>query len=198
MKNISFALILTFLLTTMVAQAAVTFTGSYASNLKRADGTTNITNGTRYVVIVDTVGDGFGASDGAAAGTLNVDDLFDGDRIIQTSVIGGIAGRAATAVSNLALDVAPFAGKQFALVWFSTVTGTAASDGDSYGFYRDSGWVLPTVVGATTLGFAATGSDFIQSTVSRTANLNVAAIPEPSRMILLGFGLVGVFFRRRR
>lgn len=181
------------------ASAAVTFTGSYSSNLKQADGTTNITTGTRYIVVVDTGGDGFGGSStmSVASGTsLVTGSSFGGDEIIQSSTVGALAGRASTGVSNLGLDVAPYAGKDFALYWFDSFTGTTVTDGLIYGFYRDSGWDLPVAAG--TYGFASSGGDYIQNTSSLTPSLTIGSVPEPSRVLLLALGGMGLIMRRRR
>lgn len=183
------------------ASAAVSFTGNYSSNLKQSDGTTNIAVGTRYIVVVDTAGNGFGgATNGsiAAGGSLTVGSLFGGDEIIQSSTIPTLAGRAATAVSNLPLDLAPYAGKQFAIYWFESLTGTQTTDGADYGFYRDTGWILPSTSG--TYGFTSTptGTDYLQNTAAQTASLTVGTVPEPSRAVLLGFGALGFLARRRR
>jgi hypothetical protein len=183
------------------APAAVSFTGNFSSNLKNSTNTANVPVGNRFVIIVDSAlnGLGFGASTSgvATAGSLAVGQLFGGDEIIATGTIGSLAGRAAaTVVNNLLLEVAPYAGKQFALVWFDTITNTTAVDASNYGFFRDAGWIIPSAAGS--YGFAASGSDFIQGTAPGAATLSIGAVPEPSRMILLGFGLLGVFFRRRR
>lgn len=181
------------------ASAAVSFTGNYSSNLRQSDGVTPIPVGTRYIVVVDTAGNGFGgSSNGSIADgtTLNVGNLFGGDEIIQSSTIPTLAGRAATAVSNLPLDTAPYAGKQFAIYWFESLTGTTASNGDDYGFFRDAGWIVPSSPG--TYGFIASGGDFVQNTTAQTANLTIGTAPEPSRALLLGFGALGFMMRRRR
>ncbi len=185
--------------TALPAMSAVSFTGSYSSNLKQSNGTTNIPTGTRYIIVVDSGTAGFGASVNgsiAAGASLTVGSLFGGDEIIQSSVVGALAGRATTDISNMGLDLAPYAGKQFALIWFSTQTGTTTVDGDSYGFYRDAGWILPNAAG--TYGFASSGGDYVQNVANLTASNTVGAIPEPSRMMLLAFGALGLFVRRRR
>lgn len=202
MKLNSFLCVLAVsLVATFEVTAAVSFTGAYSTNLKQSDGTTNIATGTRYIVVVDTAGNGFGGSTNGsiADGTsLTTGSLFGGDEIIQSSTVGGVAGRAPTAVSNLNIDVAPYAGKQFAIYWFESLTGTSATDGSDYGFYRDTDWIVPAVAGSYGFSSTPTGTDFLQNTAAQTAGLTVGAAPEPSRALLLGIGALGFMMRRRR
>jgi hypothetical protein len=78
----------------------------------------------------------------------------------------------------------------FAIVWFSTNTATA---GSRYGFLN-LGQLMP----ADNLAGVDMSSPFAGSDPIRSASNTFGVIPEPSRMMLLGFGLVGLFFRRRR
>jgi hypothetical protein len=189
-----------------VANAVVSFTGTYSSNLKQSDGTTNIPIGTRYIVVADTTNNGFGAAtnNAVAAGTgFTVGGLFGGDEIIQSSTVG-TAGRAATAVSNLGLDSSPYAGKKFALIWFETLTSadTTVSNGNKYGILAPSSWVLPTVAGNYGFTGAPTGTDFQQYGVAGFLPggtvLTAGTVPEPSRVMLAAMGLGAFVLRRRR
>lgn len=78
------------------------------------------------------------------------------------------------------------AGDNLGLIWFDTAGATAANS--KYGF-QDLAYLVPSEGSNITSGITSTPG---------LANLTITAVPEPSRMILLGFGLVGVFFRRRR
>jgi hypothetical protein len=208
-RKLSLLFVSALTLLTVESQAVVSFIGNYSSNLKISDGSTNAPVGTRYIVVVDTGNDGFGSAltNTIASGTtLNVGDLFGGDQIIQSSQIPTLVGRAATAVSNQPFDVAPFAGKQFALIWFdpNTLPGvdTTVADGDKYGITRDSLWVMPSVAGSFNFSTTPVGSDFRQmggtGFLPGGTTLTIGAAPEPSRFLLLGLGLVGMIFRRRR
>ena len=190
------------------ASAVVSFTGNFSSNLKTSDGVTNIPIGTRYLIVVDTGGDGFGAStSGSVAGGtgFNTGSAFGdvNDLIIQAST-ATLAGRAATAVSNQPFDLAPYVGRQFGLIWFEDLVSgdTSVSNNDKYGFTRDTGWVMPAVAG--TYGFTTTpsGSDFRQmggaGFLPGGTNLVIGTVPEPSRMMLAALGALGVMVRRRR
>lgn len=197
-----FHLSLYIAVTAISAHASVTFSGNYSSNLKQTDGSTNIVVGTRYILVADLTGNGFGASTNfsIAAGTdFNSGTLFGGDEIVQSSFIPTLPGRAATAVSNASFDSAPYAGKQFGLVWFENLTSSnsTVSNGDKYGFARDASWVFPSTPG--TFAFAASGGDFIQLTSPGGTSLTAGvAVPEPSRIILFGLSFMFLIMRRRR
>lgn len=190
------------------ASAVVSFTGNFSSNLKASDGITNIPIGTRYLIVVDTGGDGFGASTSGsiADGTgFNTGSAFGdvNDLIIQASTTT-LAGRAATAVSNQPFDLAPYVGRQFGLIWFEDLVAgdSAVTNSDKYGFTRDTGWIMPAVAGTYGFTTTPTGSDFRQmggaGFLPGGTNLVVGAVPEPSRMVLVALGSMGVVVRRRR
>jgi hypothetical protein len=89
----------------------------------------------------------------------------------------------------------PSSSYKFGIIWFDTTN----VNGPSYGFYTDSTFILPTAgpsvpFNSPFVGTSGTGDG------AKLANntFAAAAIPEPSRMMLLGFGLVGLFYRRRR
>ena len=84
-------------------------------------------------------------------------------------------------------------GEKFALIWFSSSTSAA---GDKYGFFTDASFTLPTT-GTSGGGYDAvfTGPDPIRTASNTFAPLSV---PEPSRVLLLGFGALGLVARRRR
>lgn len=203
------------------ARAAVTlvfsqpFVGKIASNFANFGGVA--TNGMRWGVIVDTSNNGFSNSglsyDAYAAGvTTNgffgnagaaTDDYFiagglTADSSLTSEVDTGIAGAAGTIFNTSSIPLTASGGvvntgQKFALVWFSTNTSDA---GDHYGFFTDVSFVLPSDGSTTPFDGLFAGADPIRSASNTFAA--VAGVPEPSRMLLVGFGALGLMFRRRR
>lgn len=85
---------------------------------------------------------------------------------------------------------------RFGIIWFDTST----AGGPYYGFYTDSSFVIPTAGPSVPFTTPFTGTSG-PGDAPKSASFNftgAAPIPEPSRMMLLGFGLVGLITRRRR
>ena len=86
-------------------------------------------------------------------------------------------------------------GNRFAIVWFESTPTT----GSYYGLYSPSFFLTQASGGtmplASNFTFGNT-ADPIQAASQQFPG--AAPVPEPSRMMLLGFGLIGLFFRRRR
>jgi hypothetical protein len=83
-------------------------------------------------------------------------------------------------------------GDRFAIIWFEA----APVDGSYYGMFSPS--VFQTPASGATLPLA---SNFTNGNVAdpiQPASLQFGAIPEPSRLVLLGIGFIGLFARRRR
>jgi hypothetical protein len=183
------------------ASAATTFSGNFTSNMKKTDNTTNVPIGNRYIVVVDTAGNGFGAAtdNSIASGTGFVTgSSFGGDEIIVSGTVVS-AGRAATT----SLDVSPWAGKPFAVIWFDSLTSsnTTTADGDKYGFVTDPSWTIPSTPGTFTFTTSPAGAgDMLLKNApgATTLTVGLSAAPEPSRALLLGFGALGFMMRRRR
>lgn len=189
----------------------------FNTSLGRATGFTNAagdsTSGLRWGIIVDTAGDGFDAATGLGADryaafastttaqflkedVIATDDWFapSANLTLDSTAFGASGGF--NTIGNIAVTYTGLtAGMNFALIWFND--GTAETAGtDMYGFFNP-GLSLPTDSNGTT-NFGATFSGAEPTRKADIAFGPIAAIPEPSRMILLAFGLVGVFFRRRR
>lgn len=185
------------------AAVLITSTGSIATNEKKSDGTTAIPVGNAFVLVVDTGAAGFAESSTntiAANSTFNVGDLLSGDTIIYRAT-NTLLGRSSNNMSNL--DLTAYAGKQFGLLWFDTAVAatTNLADGDKYGFVTDPTWFIPSVSG--TYGFnttTSTANPFLTNTApgGTTLTVGLAAIPEPSRTLLFGLGLLGLIAHRRR
>lgn len=201
-------------LATIDADATVTLQFGQ-TGVARASGFANnagvATNGMRWGIIIDTSGNGFGAGsydvfDQGTNGFVNVNSLATDDYFVTTglstnsaSATGSDSAVTAGAITQLSNILGPTfpsgvnAGDAFRLIWFD---GTPAA-GSYYGMMSDASFLIPA--DGSTVSFAsifAGDSDPIKS-----ANLQfpgAAVVPEPSRMMLLGLGFLGLFFRRRR
>lgn len=180
------------------------------------------TNGMRYGIVIDTAGNGFNAGaytdfDTNVGGFLSTlsgltDDYFwsavgnpplDPHSSVDPSGLtfdstgfseaGGGVGGAGT-VSDI-LKV-PFGvngittNDVFQLIWFQSSTANA---GDRYGMFSHSSFLIPGG-GA----FENLSGNFGTTDPIKPANFTIQAIPEPSRAMLVGLGVLGMVFRRRR
>lgn len=114
---------------------------------------------------------------------------------------GGSGGILTAQGSPVGTDTLPSglnAGDKFAIIWFESgnAAGGGGAAGNRYGIFTDASFVLP----ASGAGPFPFNSPFTGSVADATkaANLTIAGAPEPSRALLLGFGAVGLMFRRRR
>ncbi len=216
-KLIAFAIVAASVVS---SQATVTLQFSTGSakltNIQNAAG--NATGGLRWGIVVDTsaaVQNGFDAGglnyDGfvfptagsglflkKGDGSATTDDYFYFASSGNTTLASASGTDAGTNVISqlvgLPLTGGVLAGQKFALMWFDTTT---SNDGDKYGFMTDASFVLPADSQTVNFNAAVLGVDPIRL-ASNTLGTVAAPVPEPSRMMLLGFGLIGLFFRRRR
>jgi len=198
---------------TLAASASVSITladlgsGGIPNNISNAAGTP--TNGMQWGIVVETVGSTFtggGTSYNAytagptTAGFLSVNGAVTHDYYIpgtttqNGSVWGTGNGSILDDINNIPLTNGLAAGDKFALIWFSSNPGASTSGtGDTYGFFTDASFVLPTDGNSGDYGPA-----FVSNPSLVGNNPFLAPIPEPSRMLLLGFGAVAGLMVRRR
>ncbi|TLD71750.1 PEP-CTERM sorting domain-containing protein [Phragmitibacter flavus] len=201
-------------------QMSLPFVNGVASNFANSAGVA--TNGMLYGVLVSTNGSTFqpGAYDEMSPATLLnggfmtiggiVTDIYfhpggnpaqpgsgltyDGTGLLEGDLV--TTGSLGT-IENVSLvpinpdqPTSPISAlDKFALIWFSTNT---ASAGDYYGLFSHASFVMPA------LGDVDFSSAFLGTDVIRSANQQFQAIPEPSRMLLIGMGIGGFLLRRRR
>lgn len=223
MKRISFIALLFSL--AISAQADVTLQFSQIS-VGRATGFANsagiATNGMAWGIVVSTTnsvfsGGSYDIFDPTLTGFLKINGVDTDDYYVTsgltTSSLGATGGDPGGAGGITTLNPVPFGGATgisqndpFSIIWFETTP----ANNSKYGLLSNVGFVIPAdgtgtsfagITGTGTIGTSSYGV-FGGSTAdpAKPANLTFSstAIPEPSRMMLLGFGLVGFFFRRRR
>lgn len=200
--------------------------GSGGIATKLANGSGVITDGMNWGIIIDTGNDGFaggGTSYNAYAAGVTTSGFLTYNGVVTNDyfLAGGVTvdgtgqgytdsfGREPTHGTILD-DIgggAPFnytngmaANESFALVWFGTKTGGiyTSNAGDTYGFLTDASFKLP-IDGSSGAEFGAPWNvaSIPTSTASNTF-ASLAPVPEPSRVLLLGLGGLGLVARRRR
>lgn len=175
-----------------------------ATGFNNAAGTA--AGGLSYGIVVDTARNGFVGYDAFVMPTsgsglllrkgsdqsLTDDFFFWNGQVTNASVSGTDGGTNSlpTTFANIPNGTNGIdQNDPFAIIWFST--GTAS--GNTYGLLTDPLFIIGADGGTTNVAAATALANTTQLLAT-----NVLGVPEPSRMILLGFGLVGVFFRRRR
>ena len=194
------------------------YVGGIPSNLANSSGA--VTNGMRWGIVVDTNGNGFsglGTSYDAyvagsnTAGFLNdggavTDDYFiPGTLTLDASSLGLLEGDSTlpgngSIVDDLTIASAlPFngisTGDSFALIWFGSA-GNGSAAGDRYGFLGDPSFTIPVDGQAVSASTPFVGTDPVR-TASNTFQ-NPSLVPEPSRVMFLALGGLGLLMRRRR
>jgi hypothetical protein len=178
------------------------------------------TNGLRWGLVIDTLGDGFDSSfvnttydsfinsssgfiSATTSGVSSVSDdyFFTPASLPVTADAGAGSGETGNQTSSITSAVgAPngsdglianvTTGDKFAIIWFDATP----SEGSAYGLYHNpTAFLLPASGASVNLSSNFAGNDSVKA-----ANLNFTAVPEPSRALLFGLGLIGLFIRRRR
>lgn len=194
------------------------------SSVARATGFANHagvgTGGMRWGIVIDAgsnalQGGSYDVFDTSVSGFLSVGGVTTDDYYFAGGLTVASVGSTPTipsgndpggtgVISQLTNVAIPYgtggigSGDAFSLIWFD---GASAAN-SYYGMLANTGptaaFTLPNDGDTVSYAayFAGTTADPIKA-----ANLQfpgAAPVPEPSRMMLLGFGLIGLFFRRRR
>jgi len=182
------------------AASAITFSGFASSTLFAADGTTDLTSGSSTYLIADG-GDGFDFDATVAGLTFADGSLIGGtnDYVFAYNASQNFAPgfSAASGNANFSInDAGASAGYDFVLLYFNGTSGASVTTvgGEQFGILSDVDWTIPS----NDAGTFSFGSEF--STVTGSANLTVAAVPEPSTFAALAglCALGAVMVRRRR
>ena len=205
-----------------LATTTLTFSsGAVARMSGFGDAAGTPTTGLRYGMVIDTLGDGFDNSfvgstydsfDNTVSGFLSrtiggisavTDDYYFTTGLLTTSApavaVGGETGAQVSTITSLVgapngtdgLISGVTTNDAFSIIWFAT---SPTAEGSNYGMFRIPAFVLPA--SGTSVPFA---SNFTGNDAAKAANLQfTTAIPEPSRMMLLGLGVMGLGMRRRR
>jgi len=216
MKASCLTLVLFTLLASITSSKATVTLGLQADELRNDSGTA--IGPTSLFLLVSSTTDGIfdslTADSSTAIGSLiaGTDDriVFRGD--LQSS-FANYGGNGALDVTASGLDLSSVSGwsqgDKLALLWFPTLT-TASSTipaGAKYGLYTDAVgidgsaiWATPADGGTVNLAFYTSGGATIGSgsNPASAGNASFTVAPEPSRMMLGLFGILGLAFRRRR
>lgn len=207
--------------TCVVSNAAVSITGAALTGMG-----TQAPVGSLVLFIIDTDGDGFlgssfngdllAANDpGLNPQGLAVNTTFGGDTILARGAVtsnGAVPGNLgnASSIPTSFENLAATQGKNFALVWFPTLTAasTEAAAGVKYGIVSGSDWTLPST-NANSLSYNTNLTD-TANFLRLTGGASVAndrfttgtgavftIIPETSTALLGALGALGLLRRRR-
>jgi len=179
------------------------------------------TNGLRWGLVIDTLGDGFDSSlanttydsftnstsgfiSATTSGVSSISDdyFFTPASLPVTADATAGSGETGTQTASITSAVGAPNGNdglianvttndKFAIIWFAVTP----AEGTAYGLYHNpTAFLLPASGTSVNLSSNFAGNDSVKA-----ANLGfTTAVPEPSRALLFGLGLIGLFTRRRR
>jgi hypothetical protein len=235
MKFVKLALLTLSVALASVSNAAVSLNGTALKNVQGTTAT-DLVAGRLGLLIVDTDGDGFltGFTGGSSpvsgnpfsssggyspnGAGLAVGSTFGGDLVVarlrttvsfgDTTIVGTLTGFTAS----------PYLNKNYAIVWFNTLTTAGAEAtapaGTYFGIARGGDWTFPAAdSGSYTFGTSGSSLDQItlaaggstsaataaagQSVAFATAGTSLSFVPEPSAALLGALGALGLLRRRR-
>ena len=214
-----------------VSNAAITLGGTALKNVQGTTAT-DLVAGRLGLLIVDTAGDGFltAFSFGPSAGNpmspqlyypttsgLAINSTFGGDLVVARLTTTVAFGDTTIAGALTGFTAQPYLNKNYAIVWFDTLT-TAGSEttvpaGAYFGIARGGDWTFPAAdTGSFTFGTGGSNLDQVtlangassgaataavgQSVAFATAGTTIG-VPEPSAALLGALVTLGLLRRRR-
>lgn len=144
-------------------------------------------------------------SNSSFSGPVDGSFVSGGDTVIGSwTVDSGVDGPGTFDVTfeNISYGAGIDYGQKIALYWFSSISSIESlpNQGDAYGFYSDSSWLIPadgSLLVTYTISTIANGGSLSDS--STVANMVVSAVPEPAAYAgLVGVAALGVVAWRRR
>lgn len=220
---------------TAVSNGAIALSGVALKNVQGTVPATDLVAGRLGLLLIDTAGTGFLNGYTATASATNAltpktDFATTGASLaVGESFLGSyVAARLTTAVAFGDTTIAgaitgfnnnaTYAGKNFAIVWFNTLTAagaeTVATASTFFGIARGADWTMPAA-NSGTFNFGTSGSNIDQITLANgasgtastaaagqavsfaTAGTTLQFVPEPSAALLGAVGAL-VLLRRRR
>ena len=190
------------------------YTTGLPNNLANATGT--VSNGMRWGIVVSTTDasfagggtsyDAFGAGS-ATAGFLSHNGVVTDDYYLPGTLTtdgsflalgdGGTTAGAGSIVDDLAVSLTNGVSVNdlFALIWFGSA-GNGSAAGDKYGLFTSPSFIMGADGTDPVYGTPFAGNDPVR-TASNTFQ-NPSLVPEPSRVLFLALGSMGLLMRRRR
>jgi hypothetical protein len=202
----------------LVSQAkADDFTVNFGLGNLRDQNSALVVDGSLAIAVADTAGLGLAGLTNQLTGTMSLTPgsaigSGNGYYLMNLTANGTSGGYESGAVNNQTLTSPLATGQNVYIIWFPTLTtsSTTIGNGTWYGVIGGAqaspysigeggqAWTIPS--GGSTVNMYADDASNFGSVPSSllTAQWHTAAIPEPSTLLLVGAGLMGLITLRRR
>lgn len=205
-----------------ITNGAVSLSGTALKNVQSST-QVDLASGTLGLLVVDTAGDGFInglVTTGNPISPFTIDALgvsttvgqtFGGDLIIARLSSSVSFGDTILSGAAAGLDASTYLSKNFAIIWFNSLTsaGSETTASGNFGIARGADWTMPAA-NSGTFSFGTTASSLDQLTLGSTTTAasgqgvafatngaTLSIVPEPSAALLGAIGALGLLRRRR-